>query len=207
MQEEGLKSLNLVIKADVQGSVEAVKGMLQQVKNEEVETHIVLSGVGGVTKADIDLAAASDAIIVGFNVKADNEAKKEAEKRKVEIRTYTIIYELIEDIEAAAKGMLKPRFEEEYQGTAEIRVRFQFSRKGIIAGSYVNDGKLTRNSECRIKRGRDIVYTGKIASLRHLKDDVREVTAGMECGITFENWSDFQEGDSVEAFAMVQINL
>jgi translation initiation factor IF-2 len=207
MQDEGLKSLNLIIKADVQGSVEAVRGMLQQVRNEEVETQIVLSGVGGVTKADIDLAAASDAIIVGFNVKADGEAKKEAEKRKVEIRTYTIIYELIEDIEAAAKGMLKPRFAEEAQGTAEIRVRFQFSKKGIIAGSYVTDGKLTRTSECRVRRGRDLVYTGSIASLRHLKDDVREVTMGMECGITFENWTDFKEGDLVEAFAMVQINL
>jgi translation initiation factor IF-2 len=207
MQDEGLKSLNLIIKADVQGSTEAVKGMLQQVRNEEVETQIILTGVGGVTKADVDLAAASDAIIVCFNVKADADARKEAEKRKVEIRTYTIIYELIEDIEAAAKGMLKPRFAEEYQGTAEIRVRFQFSKKGIIAGSYVNDGKLTRNSECRIKRGRDLVYTGKIASLRHLKDDAREVTSGMECGITFENWTDFKEGDIVEAFAMVQINL
>jgi translation initiation factor IF-2 len=207
MQDEGLKSLNLVIKADVQGSVEAVKGMLQQIRNEEVETNIVLSGVGGVTKADVDLAAASDAIIVGFNVKSDGEGKKEAEKRKVEIRTYTIIYELIEDIEAAAKGMLKPRFEEESLGTAEIRIRFQFSRKGIIAGSYVTDGKLTRTAECRVKRGRDLVYTGSIATLRHLKDDVREVTAGMECGITFENWTDFKEGDVVDAFQMVQINL
>ena len=206
MQEEGLKSLNLIIKADVQGSVEAVKGMLEKVRNEEVETKIVLSGVGGITKADVDLAAASEAIVVGFNVKPDGEAKKEAEKRKVEIRTYTIIYELIEDIEAAAKGMLEPKFEEEYLGTVDIRMRFDFSKKGIIAGCYVTDGKVIRGAKCRVRRGRDIVYEGQVASLKHLKDDVREVTLGMECGVTFDNWTDFQVGDAIEAFQMVQVN-
>ncbi len=206
MQEEGLKQLNLIIKADVQGSVEAVKGMLEKVKNEEVEAKIILSGVGGITKADIDLGAASESIVVGFNVRPDGEAKKEAEKRKVEIRTYTIIYELIEDIEAAAKGMLEPKFEEQYLGTIDIRIRFQFSKKGIIAGSYVTDGKVTRNAQCRVKRGKEIVYEGKVATLRHLKDDVREVTMGMECGITFDDWTEFQEGDVVEAYEMVQIN-
>jgi translation initiation factor IF-2 len=206
MQEEGLKALNLIIKADVQGSVEAVKGMLEKVRNEEVETKIVLSGVGGITKADVDLAAASEAIIVGFNVKPDGESRKEAERRKVEIRTYTIIYELIEDIEAAAKGMLEPKFEEEYLGTADIRVRFQLSKKGIIAGSYITDGKVTRNAKCRVRRGKEMVYEGEIATLKHLKDDVREVTTGMECGITFDNWTDFAEGDVVEAYQMIQIN-
>jgi translation initiation factor IF-2 len=207
MTEEGLKSLNLIIKADVQGSVEAVRGMLEKVRNEEVETKIVLSGVGGITKADVDLAAASEAIVVGFNVKPDGEAKKEAEKRKVEIRTYTIIYELIEDIEAAAKGMLEPKFEEEYLGTVDIRMRFDFSKKGIIAGCYVTDGKIIRGAKCRVNRGKDQVYDGQIATLKHLKDDVREVTLGMECGITFEGWSDFQVGDTIEAFQMVQVNL
>jgi len=205
-QEEGLKELNLIIKADVQGSVEAVKGMLEKVRNEEVETHIVLSGVGGITKADIDLAAASNSIVVGFNVKPEGEAKREAEKQKVEIRTYTIIYELIEDIEAAVKGMLEPKFEEQDLGTVEIRVRFQFGRKGIIAGCYVTSGKVIRNALCRVKRGREIVYTGKVSSLKHLKDDVREVTLGMECGVTFDDWSDFKEGDTFEAYEMVQIN-
>lgn len=205
-QEEGLKELNLIIKADVQGSVEAVKGMLEKVRNEEVETHIVLSGVGGITKADIDLAAASNSIVVGFNVKPEGEAKREAEKQKVEIRTYTIIYELIEDIEAAVKGMLEPKFEEQALGTAEIRIRFQFGRKGIIAGCYVTDGKITRNALCRVKRGRELVHTGKVSSLKHLKDDVREVTNGMECGVTFDDWSDFKEGDTFEAYEMVQIN-
>ena len=206
LREEGLKKLNLVIKADVQGSVEAVRGMLEKVKNEEVEAVIVLSGVGQVTKADIDLAAASEAIVVGFNVKPDGEARKESEKRSVEIRTYNIIYELIEDIEAAAKGMLEPKFEEQHLGTVEIRVRFQFSKKGIIAGSYVTEGKVTRNSMCRVTRGKTLVYTGKVSTLRHLKDDVREVTLGMECGLTFEDWTEFQEGDVVEAFEMVQVN-
>ena len=205
-QEEGLKELNLIIKADVQGSVEAVKGMLEKVRNEEVETRIILSGVGQPSKTDVDLAAASNAIVVGFNVRADGEARKEAEKRKVEIRTYTIIYELIEDIEAAAKGMLAPKFEEQHLGEVEIRIRFQFSKKGIIAGSYVTEGKVTRGALCRVRRGKELVYEGKIASLKHLKDDVREVTLGMECGITFEDWTDFKEGDIIEAFEMVQIN-
>jgi len=203
---EGLKQLNLVIKADVQGSVEAVRGMLEKVRNEEVETKIVLSGVGPVTKADVDLAAAAEAIVVGFNVRPEGEAKKEAEKRKVEIRSYNIIYELIEDIEAAVKGMLEPKYEEQALGTVEIRVRFQFSKKGIIAGSYVQEGKVTRSARCRVRRGRDIVYDGQIATLKHLKDDVREVTMGMECGLTFDDWTDFQEGDIVEAFEMIQIN-
>ena len=130
LNEESFKQLNLVIKADVQGSVEAVRGMLENVKNEEVEAKVILAGVGGVTKADIDLAAASEAIVVGFNVKPDGEAKREAEKRSVEIRTYNIIYELIDDIEKAAKGMLEPKFEEQHLGTAEIRVRFQFLSQG-----------------------------------------------------------------------------
>jgi translation initiation factor IF-2 len=206
MQEEGLRELNLIVKADVHGSVEAVKGMLEKVKNEEVEAKIILSGVGGITESDVLLASASNAIVVGFNVKPEPGARREAERRKVEIRTYTIIYELIEDIEKAVKGMLEPKFEESHLGTAEIRVRFQFSKKGIIAGSYITEGKITRNAKCRITRGKVQVYDGEVATLKHLKDDVREVTMGMECGLTFENWTDFQEGDVVEAYEMVQIN-
>lgn len=206
MMQVGLKQLNLIIKADVQGSVEAVRGMLEKVRNEEVEAKIILSGVGPVTKADIDLASASDSIVVAFNVKPEPEAKREAEKRHVEIRQYNIIYELIEDIEAAAKGMLEPKFEEQELGEVDIRIRFQFSKKGVIAGCYVTEGKVTRNARCRVYRGREMVYEGKIASLKHLKDDVREVTMGMECGITFEDWSDFAEGDRIEAFELVQIN-
>ncbi len=206
LNTQELKELNLIIKADVQGSVEAVKGMLEKVKNDEVEAKVILSGVGSVTESDILLASASDAIVVGFNVKPEPGAKREAERRRVEIRTYTIIYELIEDIEAAVKGMLEPKYEEQHLGTVEVRIRFQFSKKGIIAGSYVTEGKVTRNAECRVRRGNDLVYTGRVGSLRHLKDDVREVTLGMECGLTFNDWTDFKEGDMVEVFEMIQIN-
>jgi len=201
-----LKELNLIIKADVQGSVEAVKGMLEKVKNDEVEAKVILSGVGSITESDILLASASEAIVIGFGVKPEPGAKKEAERRRVEIRTYTIIYELIEDIEAAVKGMLEPKYEERYLGTVEIRIRFQFSKKGIIAGSYVTDGKVTRNAKCRVRRAGTLVYDGKVSTLRHLKDDVREVTLGMECGLTFDDWTDFKEGDMVEAYEMIQIN-
>ncbi|MFZ4506936.1 MAG: translation initiation factor IF-2 [Fimbriimonas sp.] len=206
MTTQGLKELNLIVKADVQGSVEAVKGMLEKIRNAEVETKIILTGVGSITESDILLASAADAIVVGFNVKPEGGAKKEAEKRKVEIRTYNIIYELIEDIEAAVKGMLAPKFEEQYLGSAEIRVRFTLSKKGIVAGCYITDGKITRGAKCRVRRGRDLVLEGSIGSLKHLRDDVREVTVGMECGITFENWEAFQEGDTIEAFEMVQVN-
>jgi translation initiation factor IF-2 len=206
LETEELRELNLVIKADVQGSVEAVRGMLEKVKNEEVETKIILSGVGTITESDILLASAANAIVVGFNVKPEGGAKREAERRKVEIRTYTIIYELIEDIEAAVKGMLEPKFEESYLGQVEIRVRFQFGRKGVIAGCYVTDGKVTRGAKCRVRRGKDLVFDGQIGSLKHLKDDVREVTLGMECGITFEGWEDFKEGDMIEAYEMIQVN-
>jgi len=206
LNSQELKDLNLIIKADVQGSVEAVKGMLERVKNDEVEAKVILSGVGSITESDILLASASDAIVVGFNVKPEPGAKREAERRRVEIRTYTIIYELIEDIEAAVKGMLEPKFEEQHLGTIEIRIRFQFSKKGIIAGSYITEGKVTRNALCRVRRGNELVHEGKIASLKHLKDDVREVTLGMECGITFVDWTDFKEGDIVEVFEMIQTN-
>jgi translation initiation factor IF-2 len=206
LTEGGMKDLNLVVRADVQGSVEAVRGLLEKINNEEVAVKIIHSGVGTIAESDILLASAANAIVVGFNVKPEAGAKAEAERRKVEIRTYTIIYELIEDIEAAIKGMLEPKFEEQYLGTADIRVRFEFGRKGIIAGSYVTDGKIVRNAQCRVSRGGEQVYEGKIASLKHFKEDVREMTMGQECGITFEGWEDFKEGDAVEAFEMVQVN-
>jgi translation initiation factor IF-2 len=206
LAEVDTKVLNLVVKADVQGSVEAVRGLLEKVANEEVTAKVILSGVGSITDSDILLASAAEAIVVGFNVKPEPGAKREAERSKVEIRTYTIIYELIEDIEAAIKGMLEPKYEEQYVGRADIRVRFQLSRKGIIAGCLVTDGKLVRNTDCRVLRGKDVVYTGKIGSLKHLKDDVREVINGMECGVTFDNWEAFAEGDTIEAFEMIQVN-
>ena len=206
LKDDGIRDLNLIVKADVQGSVEAVKGMLEKVKNDEVEAKIILSGVGQITKADIDLAATSDSIVVGFNVKPEGEAKKEAEKRKVEIRTYSIIYELIEDIEAAVKGMLKPKFEEQFIGEAEIRVKMSFSKKGIVAGSYITEGKVTRGAKARVYRGKELIHDGEIITLKHFKDDVREMSVGQECGITFGDWEDYAEGDRVEAFEVVQVN-
>jgi translation initiation factor IF-2 len=206
MDSGELRELLLVVKADVSGSVEAVRGMLEKISNAEVETRIIHSGVGSITEGDVLLAGAAGAICVGFNVKPEPGAKKEAEKQKVEIRTYTIIYELIEDIEAAVKGMLEPKCEEQYLGTAEIRVRFKLTKKGIVAGSHVTDGKLTRNCKVRVRRGDELVYEGKLSTLKHLKDDVREVTEGFDCGLTFDNWEAFQEGDVVEAFEMIQVN-
>jgi translation initiation factor IF-2 len=205
MNEDELKDLNLVVKADVQGSVEAVKGLVEKIKSDEVNVRVIHSGVGTITESDILLASAAGAICIGFNVRPEGGAKKEAERRKVEIRTYTIIYELIEDIEAAVKGMLEPKFQEEYLGTAEIRVVFNLSRHGMVAGSHCTDGKLVRNCLVRVKRDKDIVYEGKITSLKHVKEDVREITQGFDCGIQFDNWTGFKEGDIVEAYELVQI--
>lgn len=200
------KDLNLIVKADVHGSVEAVRGMLEKIHNEEVEVKIIYSAVGQITESDILLANASDAIVVGFNVKPDNAAKKEAERAHVEIRTYTIIYELIEEIEAAVKGMLAPKFEEVYQGTVEIRMVFDLSRSGKVAGSHVTDGKITRNSNVRVRRGRDLVWEGKVGSLKNVKQDSREMNAGQDCGLQFDGWEAFAEGDVVEAYELVQVN-
>ncbi len=206
LQEGTTKDLNLVVKADVQGSVEAVRGLIEKIESDEVTVKVIYSGVGSVTESDVLLASAANAIVVGFNVKPEGGAKNEAERQKVEIRTYNIIYELIEDIEKAVKGMLEPKFEENYLGTVEVRVRFQFGRKGLIAGCYVQDGKVVRNCQCRVTRGTEQVFTGKIGSLKHFKEDVREMTMGQECGITFEGWEAFQEGDIIEAFEMVKVN-
>jgi len=205
LTESETKDLNLVVKADVQGSVEAVRGLLEKLEHEEVNVKIIHSGVGSITENDILLASAAGAICVGFNVRAEGGAKKEAERRKVEIRTYTIIYELIEDIEKAVHGMLEPKFQEEYMGQVEIRQVFNLTKHGLVAGSHVNDGKITRNALVRVRRDRDLVYEGKVASLKHLKDDVREVTQGFDCGIQFENWTGFKAGDSVEAYELVQV--
>lgn len=201
-----MKDLNLIVKADVQGSVEAVKGLLEKIENEEVTVHVIHSGVGTITESDILLASASNAICVGFNVKPENSAKAEAEKQHVEIRTYNIIYELIEDIEAAVKGMLAPKFEEEYQGTVEIRVVFNLSKQGKVAGSHVTDGKITRNSNVRVKRDREVVWEGKVGSLKNVKQDAREMNAGQDCGLQFDGWEDFKDGDVVEAYELVQVN-
>ncbi|MBS1709562.1 MAG: translation initiation factor IF-2, partial [Armatimonadetes bacterium] len=206
LDNEEIKDLNLIVKADVQGSVEAVRGLLDKLENPEVTVKIKHYGVGPVTESDVLLASASDAIIVGFNVKPEPKAKSEAERQKVEIRTYTIIYELIEDIEAALKGMLAPKYEEEYQGTVEVRAVFKLSRSGKVAGSHCTDGKITRNSKVRVRREKEIVFEGDLDSLKNVKQDVREIIAGQDCGIKFAGWEDFQQGDEIEAYELVQIN-
>lgn len=204
MEETGVKDLNLVVKTDVQGSLEAVKGLLEKMEHPEVEVKVIHAAVGSITESDVLLASAANAICIGFNVKPEPGAKKEAEKVRIEIRTYSIIYELIEDIQAAVKGMLAPKFEEQYQGTVAIRIVFDLSRYGRVAGSHVTDGKITRNSHVRVKRGKEIVYEGKVDSLKHLKNDVKEMTTGFDCGIQFEGWTGFEMGDQIEAFELVQ---
>lgn len=200
------KELRIVVKGDVQGSVEAVKGLLERIENEEVEVRVLHSGVGTVTESDVMLAKASNAIVVAFNTKPEPRAKEEAQRQGVEIRSYNIIYELIEDIEKAVMGMLAPKFEEQYMGTVEIRAVFKLSKTGAVAGCYVTDGKVQRNAKCRVRRGGEVVYEGRIASLKHFKEDVREIAAGYECGIQFENWTAYQEGDEIEVFEVVQVN-
>lgn len=205
-QDDDVKDLNLIVKADVQGSVEAVKGLLDKIDSDEVNVKVIHSGVGTITESDILLADAANAIVVGFNIKPEPGAKNEAERHKVEIRLYNIIYELIEDIEKAVHGMLEPKFEEVFLGTVEVRVAFKLTKAGKVAGSHCTDGKITRGASVRVKRGGEIVYEGKVASLRNVKEDVREIFAGQDCGLKFEGWEDFKEGDVVEAYELVQVN-
>ncbi|GIV01368.1 MAG: hypothetical protein KatS3mg015_0198 [Fimbriimonadales bacterium] len=205
LQEGQTRELRIIVKADVQGSVEAVKGLIDKIENDEVEVKVLHSGVGPIGLNDVNLAEAADAIIVGFNVGIEGRAKKEAERLRIEVRTYKVIYELIEDIEKAVKGMLEPVFEEQYQGTVEVRAVFNLTKVGKVAGCHCTDGKITRSSRVRVKREGETVYEGRVASLKHLKEDVKEVTAGFDCGIQFEGWNDFQEGDVIEAFEVVQV--
>jgi len=202
----GPKQLNLIIKADVQGSVEAVKGMLEKLDHPEVAVRVLHSAVGSVTESDILLAGASGAICVGFNVKPEGKAKQEAIRQKVEIRTYKVIYELVEDIEAALKGMLEPKFEEEYLGLIEVRAVYKLTKAGVVAGCHVTDGKVLRDAKCRVKRDNELVYNGTIESLRNVKQDVREMISGQDCGLRFVDWTDFKQGDIVEAFRMIQVD-
>ena len=205
IQEGNLKELNLIVKADVQGSVEAVKQSLTKLTNEEVVVKVIHAGVGIVNESDITLASASNAIIIGFNVKVDPTAKSTADHEKVDIRLYSIIYQAIEDIEAAMKGMLDPVYEEKVIGHAEIRQIFKASGVGNIAGSYVMDGYFQRGCKVRISREGKRIFEGDLSSLKRFKDDVKEVKAGFECGLTFDGFSDIQELDMVEAYIMVEV--
>ena len=205
IQAGNLKELPLIVKADVQGSVEAVKQSLVKLSNEEVVVKVIHGGVGAINESDVTLASASNAIIIGFNVRPDVTAKAIAEQEGVDLRLYRVIYQAIEDVEAAMKGMLDPVFEEKVIGHAEVRQTFKASGVGTIAGGYVLDGMFQRNCKVRITRGEEQIYEGVLASLKRFKDDVKEVKAGYECGLVFEDFNDVLEEDRVEAYIMVEV--
>ncbi len=205
IQEGNVKDLNLIIKADVQGSVEAVKQSLLKLSNKEVAVKCIHSGVGAINESDVILASASNAIIIGFNIRPDNQAKEVAEREKVDIRLYRVIYNAIEDIESAMKGMLDPIFEEKVIGHAEVRQTYKASGVGTIAGSYVLDGTIQRNCKVRISREGEQIFEGELASLKRFKDDVKEVKTGFECGLVMDGFNDIKEGDIIEAYIMVEV--
>jgi len=202
IKEGDIKELNVILKADVQGSLEALKGSLEKIEIEGVRVRTIYSGVGAITESDIILASASSAIVVGFNVRPEPRAQGIAEQEKVDVRLHSIIYKVIEEIEHAMKGMLDPVFKERVTGHAEVRETFKVTKIGTIAGCMITDGKIARNSEARLTRGGIVVYTGKIDSLKRFKDDAKEVSEGYECGITLDKFNDLRQGDIIEAFVM-----
>lgn len=205
MKQGELKELNIIVKADVQGSAEALVASLQKIDVEGAKVNIIHTGVGAITESDIILATASNAIIVGFNVRPNPNAKRMAEEEKVDIRLHRIIYKVIDEIEQAMKGLLDPEYQEKVIGQAEVRTTFKVSKVGTIAGSYVTDGKVTRDSSVRLIRNGIVIFEGEIDSLKRFKDDVKEVSQGYECGITIKNFNDIKEGDIIEAYIMEKI--
>lgn len=205
IQAGNIKDLNLIIKADVQGSVEAVKQSLVKLSNDEVAVRVIHGGVGAINESDVSLASASNAIIIGFNIRVDNMAKETADRENVDVRLYRVIYDAIEDIEAAMKGMLEPIYEEKVIAHVEVRQTFKASGVGTIAGSYVLDGKVERGCRARITRDGEQIFEGDVASLKRFKDDVKEVNAGYECGLVFDGFNDLQETDQVECYKMVEV--
>ena len=200
-----MKELNIIVKADVQGSVEALKQNIEKLSNEEVQVKVIHGGVGAVNESDVMLANASNAIIVGFNVRPDPVAAEIAERDGIDMRMYRVIYDCIEELEAAIKGMLAPKFKEVVLGRAEVRNVFKLSYAGMIAGSYVLDGRITRNSQIRVVRDGIVIFEDAISSLKRFKDDVKEVASGYECGVGLEKFNDIKEGDILEAFIMEEV--
>lgn len=205
MQEGTVKELNIVLKCDVQGSVEAIKNALSKLGEENIKVRLIHEGVGNITETDVHLAGASGAVIIGFNVKADGAAQRLAQKEGVDIRYYNIIYNLIDDIQAALKGLLEPTYREVIEGHAEVQQLFKAGKNTVIAGCRVTDGKITRSSRARVLRKDTRVYDGQVASLRRGKDDVREVLTGYECGIVLEDFSGFELGDIIEVYAQERV--
>jgi translation initiation factor IF-2 len=207
MAQEEVIDLNIIIRADVRGSAEAVKSALEKLSSEKVRIRTLQSGVGSINENDIMLAAASSAIVIGFNVRPDSKAADAAERENVDVRTYRIIYQAIEDMEKAMKGLLKPEFKEVILGHAEIRSLIKLSSVGLIAGSYVTDGKASRTASIRLLRDGVVVFEGKLGSLKRFKDDVREVEKGYECGMSIDGYGDIKEGDIVEFFTKEEIKI
>ncbi len=207
IQQGEIKDLNIIVKADVQGSAEALKASLEKLSNSEVRVKVIHSGVGAISENDVMLASTANAIIVGFNVRPEHAARDHAARLNVDMRMYRVIYDCIEEMEAAMKGMLAPKFKEVYLGRAEVRLVYKVTGSGTIAGSYVTDGKVSRSAQVRIVRDGVVIHEGVLASLRRFKDDVKEVAAGYECGIGIEKYSDIKEGDIIEAFVMEQIEV
>ncbi len=205
IQEGELKDFNIIVKADVQGSAEAVKSSLEKLSNNEVRVKVIHSGVGAINESDVMLASTSNAVIVGFNVRPDNAARDSAERAKVELRMYRVIYDCINDVEAAMKGMLSPKFQEVIIGHAEVRQTFRVSKLGTVCGCYVLDGKIRRGCSVRVNRDNIVIFEGELASLRRFKDDVREVSAGYECGMQVDRFNDIKEGDIIECFVTEQL--
>jgi len=200
LKEAGKKEFTLLVKGDVQGSVEAIAGALKKLGTDEVEARIVHSGVGGITESDVTLASASGAVIVGFNVRANAQAKQAAERDGVEIRYYNIIYDLVDDVKAAMSGLLAPTIREIFLGNAEIRQVFNITKVGKVAGCLVTDGKVERGAKVRLIRDNVVIHEGSLSVLKRFKDDVKEVVAGQECGMSFANYQDLREGDVIECF-------
>jgi translation initiation factor IF-2 len=199
------KELNIILKGDVDGSVEALTDSFQKLSTDEIQVNIIHKGVGAITESDVLLASASDAIIIGFNVRPMGNARMVAEKEEIDIRTYSIIYDAINDLKDAMEGMLSPEMKEEVTGNAEIRETFKISKIGTIAGCMVTSGKIFRNSQIRLIRDGVVIYTGELASLKRFKDDVKEVSKGYDCGLQVKNYNDVREGDIIEAFQEVAV--
>ncbi|MEI3391087.1 MAG: EF-Tu/IF-2/RF-3 family GTPase [Clostridia bacterium] len=205
MASENLKQLNIIVKADVQGTSEALKQSLEKLSNDEVKVKVIHYSAGAVTESDVQLAKAAKAIIIAFNVRPTSTAKEMGEREEVEVKQYSVIYQAIEDVEAAMKGMLDPVFEEKVIGEAEVRQTFRVSSVGTIAGCFVLNGKVERNAGVRVIREDVVIHEGKLVSLKRFKDDVKEVTKGFECGLQIENYNDLKEGDKIEVFIQEQV--
>jgi translation initiation factor IF-2 len=204
IKEGAVKELRLIVKGDVDGSVEALSDSLLKLSNKEVTIRVIHKGVGGISESDVLLAAASEAIVIGFHIRVSQQARAIAERENVDIRNYKIIYDAVNDVKAALEGMLEPEISEQVTATIEVRKIFRVPKVGAVAGCYVQSGKVTRSDHIRLYRDDKLVFEGKIASLKRLKDDVREVASGFECGIGLENYDDLHEGDALETYQIIK---